>query len=247
MMHLACNSVAAIGIASLLVWPTALAHAGRSSLRDSADGASCRVLLDPPAEEPAPGPAQSQDGAVPSYDADCLKKAIENVKRRAEAEAKKFTDQNRDAAQREYDAAKASWDAERKRRNSTRQDDDRGRANNGVNNRDDNFGKRSSGNKAPPAPKMRDFQSWADLMKSEVAAERKADPASGKRGGKPLMPKDDPLAGKEMADLVKSLRDSITDARLASMIKDVRSEYRKLLEARKQEPATGTQEPDAKP
>ena len=247
MMHLACNSVAAIGIASLLVWPTALAHAGRSSLRDSADGASCRVLLDPPAEEPAPGPAQSQDGAVPSYDDDCLKKAIENVKRRAEAEAKKFTDQNRDAAQREYDAAKASWDAERKRRNSTRQDDDRGRANNGVNNRDDNFGKRSSGYKAPPAPKMRDYETWSDRMKSEVAEERKSDPTSGSRGGKPLMPKDDPLAGKEMDDLVKRLRDNITDARLASLIKDVRSEYRKLLEARKQEPATRTQEPDAKP
>ena len=235
MRHLACNSVAVISMASLLLSHAASARESRPSGAGHASQTLCTTFLGPPTQKPASDSGKSQDGDTPGYDAACLKQAIANVKRRVEAEAKKFTTENQQAAQREYNAARAKWDEERKRRNSTHHDDDRGREDNGVSNRDDNFSDRSAGAKSPPAPKMPAYQKWSDLMKSEVAAERKADPNSGVRGGKPLIPADDPLAGKELNDLVKKFRDTISDARLMSMIDDVHDEYLKLAQARTQE------------
>jgi len=235
MRHLACNSVAVISMASLLLSHAAAARECRSSGAGHPSETFCATFLGPPTQKPASDSGKSQDGDTPGYDAACLKQAIANVKRRVEAQAKKFNDENHEAARREYNAAREKWDEERKRRNSTRHDDDRGRENNGVSNRDDNFSDRSAGAKSPPAPKMPAYQKWSDLMKSEVAAERKADPNSGARGGKPLIPADDPLAGKELNDLVKKFRDTISDARLMSMIDDVHDEYLKLAQARTQE------------
>lgn len=249
MMLFPAPGVGAAAAVALTAVQTPAAPAGAGSKAPSASPASGAGTKAPPASpasgagaksppgQPAPGTKSppgggAKDPADPAYDPECLKKAINAVKEEYKRAATRFTDDNKAKAKAAYDAAKSKSDAERKRRNSTKDDDDRGYEGNGVSNRDDNFAHRQSGAGRSSGPKMGDYETWAERMKEEVKAERRDDPHSGKKLGPPLIPADHPLAGAEMKAFIDEYRDRITDARLARLIDAIEAKYLEVAKAK---------------
>jgi hypothetical protein len=197
-------------------------------------GVACRVSLAAPPDGVAPPPSvpassagASGDGkaGASAYDARCLKEAIKQARKAYQEEAGNFSKASHEASQASHDREKRASEAERKRRNSTTADDNRGRDRNGVSNRDDNFDDRLKYGSNNSGPAKGAEETWDQKMKAEVQAERARDPNSGTHGGQRLLAIDDPLAGKEMDDFVAQYRDKITDARIRGMIAKVKSQY----------------------
>ena len=182
----------------------------------------------PPAPATAPpSSSKSDDVGVKSSAVDeaCLKRAIDTVKAKYAFDAKAFTDANRAKAKAAYDLAKGKYDAARDARNSTVRDDQHGDDNNGVHNRGDNFGDRTSGIKPPKPPTMAKFETWADRMKAEVkTAGTKSYEDSVKRGA-PIPASGHPLDGSKLKAFVKEFRGKITDVRLLGLIDQISKEY----------------------
>jgi hypothetical protein len=147
-----------------------------------------------------------------------MKKAIDRTLELYNREAKKFTDTNRDKAKATYEAAKAKWEAGRKARN-----DDTG----SQRKRDEEQAKRRDGEKPPPAPKMPDYETWADRMKAEVRAERERDPESGKKD-RLLISKNHQLNCKPVQDLITKYRNSISDDRIKALLRQAFEQYEQL-------------------
>ena len=180
----------------------------------------------PPATAP-PSPSKSDDVGARSITIDeaCLKCAIATVKAKYAFESSAFTDANRAKAKAAYKVAREMYDADRKKRNSTIRDDQHGYENNGVHNRGDNFGDRTSGVKPPKPPTMPEFEAWSDRMKTEVrAAGTQSYEVSVKRGA-PIPAPGHPLDGSKLKAFVKDFRGKITDARLLGLIEQVSKEY----------------------
>lgn len=182
----------------------------------------------PPAPATAPPfPSKSDDVGAKSITIDeaCLKRAIDTVKAKYAFDSKAFTDANRAKAKAAFDVAKARYAADRKKRNSTVRDDQHGDANNGVHNRGDNFGDRSSGVKPPPPPTMPDFETWPDRMKAEVKAAGTQSYADSVKRGAPIPAPGHPLDGPKLKAFVKEFRGTITDVRLLGLIDQISKEY----------------------
>ena len=202
-----------------------------------------RPSVPPPAATAPPSPSKGDDVGANSVTIDeaCLKRAIDTVKAKYAFDAKAFTDANRAKAKAAYDIAKAQYDAARDARNSTVRDDQHGDDNNGVHNRGDNFGDRTSGIKPPKPPTMAKFETWADRMKVEVkAAGTKSYEDSVKRGA-PIPASGHPLDGSKLKAFVKEFRGKITDVRLLGLIDQISKEYQ--VEVAKRAP--GLVKPDA--
>jgi hypothetical protein len=151
-----------------------------------------------------------------------MKKAIDRTLELYNREAKRFTDTNRDKAKAAYEAAKSTWDAQRKERNrDTGDPNDR--------NRDEEQEKRRKGEKPPPAPKMPDYETWADRMKAEVRAERERDPESGKKD-RLLISKNHQLNCKAVQDLIIKYRNKISDDRIKVLLRQAFELYGQLWE-----------------
>jgi len=180
---------------------------------------------------PAGTPAAPTPSDEPAYDRKLLSKAIAAVDLEFTAEGRKFTAQNKAEARARFEADKARWNADQERRNDPYRDDDGDR----KTNRDNEFDKRFSGNMGPPAPKWKDYerrvQTWDDKMKAEVAAERLKSPASGKKGGTPLIAATHPLSGKEIGEFIARKRDKITDGRIRDLLGRIEKRYLEYKEA----------------
>ncbi len=174
-------------------------------------------LAAPPASQAQVPPPKDRAHTV---DNELMKKAIDRALELYNREAKKFTDTNRDKAKAAYEAAKAKWDAQRKERNrDTGDPDDR--------NRNEEQAKRRKGEKPPPAPKMPDYETWADRMKAEVRAERERDPESGKKD-RLLISDNHQLNCKAVQDLIIKYRNSISDERIKALLRQAFEQYEQL-------------------
>lgn len=183
----------------------------------SAPAAPATPSAPPAASEAQNPPPKDREHAV---DQELMKKAIDRTLELYNREAKKFTDTNRDNAKATYEAAKAKWDAQRKERNrDTGNPDDR--------NRNEEQEKRRKGEKPPPAPKMPDYETWADRMKAEVRAERERDPESGKKD-RLLISKNHQLNCKAVQDLITKYRNSISDDRIKALLRQAFEQYEQL-------------------
>ena len=169
----------------------------------------------PPATAPPPSPKSDDVGAKSSaVDDACLKRAIDTEKAKYAFDAKAFTNANRAKATRAFDAAKVKYAAARKKRNSIVDEE-----------RDENFEKRSSGEKPPTPPTMPKFETWADRMKAEVKAEGTQSYEDSVKRGAPLPAPGHPLDGPKLTAFVKEFRGTITDARLLVLIDQISKEY----------------------
>jgi hypothetical protein len=209
------------------------------------DQVSISVRQEKESEIPA---ARSAPAEQLSYDPVLLGRAIRAAESAHSAEATAFSTAAHEQASKAHDSKKDAADSDRKGRSDTRADDGHGRPNNGVSNRDDNFEKRLNGGGRPDGPKYVSGTKWSDVMKAEVAAERKADPASGSKGGRNLYPPSHPLAGKELQGFVKKHRDKITDARIKRLIAKIAEEYERLVQAKRaSEPPAPSPDSPGKP
>jgi hypothetical protein len=182
----------------------------------------------PPATATAPpSSSKSDDVGVKSSAVDeaCLKRAIDTVKARYAFDATAFTEANRAKAKAAFEVAKDRYNADRKKRNSTIRDDQHGEANNGVHNRGDNFGDRSSGVKPPTPPTMPDFETWPERMQAEVKAAGTKSYADSVKRGEPIPAPGHPLDGPKLKAFVKDKRGTITDVRLLGLIEQISKEY----------------------
>lgn len=177
-----------------------------------------------PSASPSASPAAAEAPNPPSKDREhvvdqkLMKKAIDRTLELYSREAKKFTDTNLEKAKATYEAAKAKWDAGRKARN-----DDTGT----QRKRAEEQSKRLDGEKPPPAPKMPDYETWADRMKAEVREERERDPESGKKD-RLLISKNHQLNCKAVQDLIAKYRNSISDARIKALLRQAFEQYDQL-------------------
>ena len=160
-----------------------------------------------------------------------LARAIRVAEDDHQAEATAYSKKVTEQAKQQLRAKQKAEDEARDKRNSTKADDRHGRSGNGVSNRDDNYDERLRGRGRLDGPKYAAPSSWADVMRDEVESERKRDPQSAKKDGRPLYPDSHPLAGPQLEKFVRKYRGKISDARIKAMIEKVTAEYRLLVAA----------------
>lgn len=181
----------------------------------------------PPTPSAAPTPIEPADPADTAELRAAIKSAKDDFAREATAYSKKQAEENKARTE----AAKAA--AERARQRSHREqrhEEEHGYWNKrgpethaGDGKSSEEFDKRLAGQKPGARSANPDLvPSWAELMKSEIRAEKSVDPLAG-TDERPLPAKGDPLDCKPVRAFVKEFRGRISDARLKVLLEKVRT------------------------